>query len=342
MVSSLIGRSGGPRSQAPTRQDLHTRKPGRRRAPSVSGGTMAVELTRPRAVLEEQLNQAIVTGRNLIGKTPDSSASATAVDLAFDKLNQWDRYVRSLLDGAFTEPGPASVYPSELDKRRILIPIETNNANIGNIQHEFEERIATVKSIIEVLVLYSEASEAASAEQKGSVSISGTPTTVAADPDVMPTAQATSAASGPIFVVHGHDRTALLETVRVLERGTGREVIILHEQANAGRTILEKFEDYAENVSFAVVLLTGDDEGGVRSSDAVHLRARQNVIFELGFFFGRFGRKRVVVLLEDNVERPSDIQGLVYITLDQRESWKYSLARELEAASIPVDRSRIS
>ena len=146
---------------------------------------------------------------------------------------------------------------------------------------------------------------------------------------------------GPIFVVHGHSRAVLHEVVRVLERGTGREVIVLHEQANAGRTILEKFEDHAADASFAVVLLTGDDEGGTKTSAAKQPRGRQNVIFELGFFFGKLGRHRVVVLLEDSVEKPSDIDGLVYVDLDQAGAWKQELARELEAADISVDRSRI-
>jgi len=116
---------------------------------------------------------------------------------------------------------------------------------------------------------------------------------------------------------------------------------VLHEQPNAGLTILEKFENYAGEVSFAVVLLTGDDKGGVRSSDGRNLRGRQNVIFELGFFFGKLGRTRVAVLLEENVEKPSDIDGLVYIALDQSGAWKYALAKELEAGGIPVDRSLI-
>jgi predicted nucleotide-binding protein len=146
---------------------------------------------------------------------------------------------------------------------------------------------------------------------------------------------------GPIFVVHGHSLAALHEAVRVLERGTGREVIVLHEQANSGRTILEKFEDHATDASFAVVLLTADDEGGSREATDVHFRGRQNVIFELGFFFGKLGRRRVAVLLEANIEKPSDIDGLVYISLDQAGAWKQALARELEAVDIVVDRSRI-
>lgn len=147
--------------------------------------------------------------------------------------------------------------------------------------------------------------------------------------------------SGSIFVVHGHARAVLHEAVRVLERGTGRDVIVLHEQANGGRTILEKFEDHATGAAFAVVLLTGDDEGGVRTGERTQPRGRQNVIFEFGFFFGKLGRQRVAVLLEAGVEKPSDIDGLVYISLDQHGAWKQSLAKELENAGIQVDRSRI-
>jgi predicted nucleotide-binding protein len=63
-------------------------------------------------------------------------------------------------------------------------------------------------------------------------------------------------------------------------------------------------------------------------------RGRQNVIFELGFFFGKLGRERVCVLLAGGVEEPSDIAGLVYITIDAGGAWKYQLARELTAADI--------
>jgi predicted nucleotide-binding protein len=146
---------------------------------------------------------------------------------------------------------------------------------------------------------------------------------------------------GPIFVVHGHGHTTLYEAVRALERCTGRDVVVLHEQANSGRTILEKFEDHAGGVAYAVVLLTADDEGGAVKDPDRRLRGRQNVIFELGFFFGKLGRGRVAVLVDEDVEKPSDIDGLVYIQLDSRGAWKHSLARELSSAKIEVDYSRI-
>src|SRR5439155_364495 len=104
------------------------------------------------------------------------------------------------------------------------------------------------------------------------------------------------------------------ELVRVLERATSRNVVVLHEQPNAGRTLIEKFEAHARAAAYAVVLLTGDDEAGSISGER-RPRGRQNVIFELGFFFGKLGRERVTVLVQPGVERPSDVEGLVYIVL---------------------------
>jgi len=146
--------------------------------------------------------------------------------------------------------------------------------------------------------------------------------------------------AGPIFVVHGHDRALLHETVRTLEKASSREVVVLHEQPNAGRTILEKFESHAATASYAVVLLTGDDVGGA-TGESTSPRGRQNVIFELGFFFGKLGRERVAVLLGPGVEQPSDISGLIYIEIDAAGAWKYELGRELQSAGIDVALDRI-
>ncbi len=133
----------------------------------------------------------------------------------------------------------------------------------------------------------------------------------------------------------------MYEAVRVLERGTGREVVILHEQPNAGRAILENFEEHATTDGYAVVFLAADDERGPALGTISPLRGGPNVIFELGFLFGKLGRNRVAVLLDPNVEKPSDVDGLVYIWLDSGGAWKRTLALELERAGIVVDHSRI-
>jgi predicted nucleotide-binding protein len=93
------------------------------------------------------------------------------------------------------------------------------------------------------------------------------------------------------------------------------------------------------DVGFAVVLLTGDDRGGSATAkdDQLELRARQNVILELGFFLGRLGRSRVCALHRDGVEIPSDYSGVLYVKLDQQGDWRLQLAKELKAAGFPVD-----
>lgn len=147
---------------------------------------------------------------------------------------------------------------------------------------------------------------------------------------------------GSIFLVHGSDDVRKVEVARMLEQATGREVVILHEQPNRGRTLIEKFEDHAGSAAFAVVILTADDEGRHKGTDSdLMLRGRQNVVFEMGFFFAALGRSRVVVLLDDGIEKPSDVDGIVYVGLDSEGVWKLLLAKELAAATIHVDLSKI-
>jgi len=143
------------------------------------------------------------------------------------------------------------------------------------------------------------------------------------------------------FLVHGQNE-GLRETVAsFVERITGSRPVVLHEMPNRGATIIEKLERHAGAAQFAVILLTGDDEGRLRESDATLLpRARQNVVFELGFITGRLGRNRVAVLYEERTELPSDLHGLVYVPVDKGHSWKRALAMEMEAAGIPVDFTR--
>lgn len=142
---------------------------------------------------------------------------------------------------------------------------------------------------------------------------------------------------GSIFIVHGHDDARKHELARFLGRLTRAEPIILHEQPSRGQVLLEKFESSAASVGFAVVLMTGDDLGRAKASSVDTSRARQNVVFELGFFCGAFGRARTAVLYEDGIEMPTDLGGLVYIPLDVAGAWKTALAREIETAAIEVD-----
>ncbi|EJT04954.1 nucleotide-binding protein [Rhizobium sp. CCGE 510] len=147
-------------------------------------------------------------------------------------------------------------------------------------------------------------------------------------------------ASNKIFIVHGHDDGALNSLARFLEK-LKLEVIILKEQPNQGRTIIEKYEASAAEVGFAVVLLTPDDVGSAVSAEGQNQRARQNVIFELGYFAGKLGRGRVCLLRKGDVEIPSDLFGIVYTEMDPGEGWKQALVKELKAAKINFDANRM-
>jgi predicted nucleotide-binding protein len=137
-----------------------------------------------------------------------------------------------------------------------------------------------------------------------------------------------------VFIVHGHDEGAREMVARYVER-LGFEAIILHEQANRGRTIIEKVEGEAD-VGFAVVLLTPDDTGCVKGGTPAP-RARQNVLLELGYFIGLLGRERVCALKRGDLEFPSDFVGTAWVAMDSGTGWKLELARELKAAGYNVD-----
>ncbi len=94
------------------------------------------------------------------------------------------------------------------------------------------------------------------------------------------------ASSNKVFIVHGHNEAAR-ESVARLIRQIGLDPIILHEQPNRGKTIIEKFIDYSD-VGYSVIILTADDRGGKTDDlpDAYKPRARQNVILELEFLPG--------------------------------------------------------
>jgi hypothetical protein len=145
--------------------------------------------------------------------------------------------------------------------------------------------------------------------------------------------------SRKIFIVHGHDEVALQTIARFIER-VGFEAIILREQANQGRTIIEKIEANSD-VGFAIVLLTQDDVGG-KVGTSMRPRPRQNVLLELGYFLARLGRPRVCVLAPPgDIEIPTDFAGVVWEPLDEGGAWKQSLARELDAAGFAIDWNKV-
>ena len=135
-----------------------------------------------------------------------------------------------------------------------------------------------------------------------------------------------------IFIVHGHDVKLKQSVARVVEK-QNIEAIILSEKENKGRTIIEKFEDYSD-VSGAICLFTADDLGKAKNDTTENARSRQNVVLETGYFMGKLGRDRVIILADKGIEMPSDLSGIVYTNT---VSWKFELLKELKAIGYKVD-----
>ena len=105
--------------------------------------------------------------------------------------------------------------------------------------------------------------------------------------------------------------------------------------------IIEKIEEYS-NVGFGIILYTPCDIGGKNTPEPdMQLRARQNVVFEHGFLIGKIGRGNVCALVKGELETPNDISGVVYVNMDNSDSWCYQVAKELKKAGYPVDLNKI-
>lgn len=152
-----------------------------------------------------------------------------------------------------------------------------------------------------------------------------------------------SVSSKKVFVVHGHDEEMKQSVARILEK-LELSPIILHEQPNHGRTTIEKFSDYSD-VEFAVVLLSPDDYGYEKgdSNEKARPRARQNVVFELGYFIGKLGRERTLALYkpEKNFDMPTDYSGVLYVPYESDGRWMFDLVKELKACGYNVDANKL-
>lgn len=140
-----------------------------------------------------------------------------------------------------------------------------------------------------------------------------------------------------IFIVHGHDNELKYQLSEWL-RAIDIEPIILHEQANGGIiSILDKLNKYSD-VDCAIALFTADDVGSEKEKKKeLKWRARQNVVFEAGLFLGKLGKEKVIMLYDEDIEVPSDLNGLIYIMADKYGGWKEQLRKEFKELNIKAD-----
>lgn len=136
-----------------------------------------------------------------------------------------------------------------------------------------------------------------------------------------------------VFLVHGHEEGNLRELKDLLKDNFNITPIILRDEQDGGKTIIEKLEDYGRKCAFAFVLITPDDV--VENKKTKAFQARPNVLFELGWFCGRFGRSKVRMLRKNETPLPSDLHGLIAYEFNEKVSEVFlNIKKDLEAAGI--------
>lgn len=154
----------------------------------------------------------------------------------------------------------------------------------------------------------------------------------------------TCSANKKVFVVYGHDTNARTQLEAMLRRWD-LEPLILDQLVSSGQTIIEKLEEYTQQVNFGIVLATPDDIGYPKGDESKRqFRVRQNVVLELGMLLSKIGREKVAILLSqaETMEKPSDIDGLIYIPFrDNVEEGKLSLAKEMQNNGYVLDIAKL-
>ena len=267
-------------------------------------------LTISRLEADKQLASRIGLGRELLSNAMTSSGDYKRVKY---KHKIWHEYNIELLRRIFDS--------DELSKEYsfwgVSLLAESLSEKIEFLSKDIATHIARLESIRERLALYPE-SPGPSGATSPTPAEQAAPTTIA------------------VFLVHGADHGAKETVARYLTK-LNLEPIVLPEQPNLGDAIIEKLERTSP-VAFAVVLLTPDDKGcPATDTSTLRPRAHQNVVFELGFFIGMLGGRKVCALYAEGVELPSDFQGVVYILFDASGTWRLLLARELKASGLDID-----
>ena len=275
---------------------------------------MPQRLTRPRPEVESIIDRAIEDGAALYDREINFDEPGAFRQWVQD-AERWNALSREALLAVYESDEPASEFYEAATGGAALIGYAGDPALESIQRHgDLAAGINTLRSLSERLD-YAEAP---------------------APP--APATPETRVVGRGVFLVHGHDEAAKQTVARFLDQVTDSGAVVLEEQPDAGRTIIEKFEQHAVEAGYAVVLLTSDDEGReAGTQDELRPRARQNVILELGFFIGELGRGRVALLYEEGVELPSDIVGVLYLPLDAAGAWKTKLAREMHDADVGID-----
>ena len=309
------------------------------------GETTRPKLLKSREEAQQRIKKQIERGQYLVNQSWDLlSIKQRGLNLLNNKLDKlrgigeistrWSKYNVDLLDSLFSSTSirerDYAIFSFTKPEAKVIRGVEISLDLIDwveNYRQSMNVSINSLKGIYERLELYDDYSET-SQRTPGNEDISDNSTHILGE---------------EVFIIHGRNEAAKHAIARFVER-LGLKAIILDEQPDDGLTIIEKLEREAQNVGFAIAALTPDDVGALKdeADEQLKLRARQNVIFELGYFMGKLGRPRVCLLIEGELENPSDLDGLLYVPMNSPNEWQLKLATAMQQVGLPVDLNKLT
>lgn len=273
---------------------------------------------------EEQLNSQIRKGTDLLkrevstDKTTFIHPRRSIIEITnYDETEKksfladcrkWDSYNSTLIRQSFEDNDSPYSYFKAYGRTGDLTNLFGEDI-VKEVKHIVNEKITYLESIIEQLPLITQ-TLAGALDKNSNI-----------DKNI-------DTKSKNVFIVHGHDDGLKNEVARFVT-SMGYNPIILHEQPNQGKTIIEKIETFS-NVCYSIILYTPCDIAALNDGSNMQPRARQNVVFEHGYLIGKLGREKVCALIKDKVEKPGDIDGVIYIIYDNRGAWKKEIAKEFK------------
>jgi len=249
--------------------------------------------------------------------------SNESLEAARYEYKKWDAFNNELLKRIFSTDELAEEYSHSMGVAVMRIGALSLGEKITHLHKDIDRKIRCIDSIIERLEL---------------IPLSMVSPDLSSSAAIIPQPSKTN----KVFVVHGHDEGAK-SSLQVFLLQIGLEPVILHQQADEGLTVIEKFEKHSD-VGYAFILLTPDEIAYLKSEEdkidgerQKEYRARPNVIFEFGFFVGKLGRSKVCCLHTGDVSLPSDVIGMIYKKYNSSiEEVFYSITKDLKASGYAV------
>lgn len=271
------------------------------------------QIKKGRAIIEMPVR--IEIGDDFYGKS-EILINENEADGFFTAKKKWVLYVKEFLKQSFNHPD--NEYLNDFSLSGIPVIVTSGGDYVKEERDELKSKVQYLEALKEMLQII--------------------PTAAIKENTSSDWLQTTN--SKKVFIVHGHNH-ALRNEVELLVKQLDFEPIVLFKEPNLGDTVIEKLLHKTDDASFAIVLYTKCDEGKAVEEDHLKPRARQNVVFEHGLMCGLLGRKRVVALVEDGVEIPSDLSGVIYIRIDEAKRWQFDVAREMKASGLDVDLNKL-